>query len=142
MIDRIRSSRIIFLCCFGMLVAGCGKKSPPKPARQEKLPRVMDLQAVPTVAGVRLRWTMGSSDNKVAGFKVYRSQFHPETPKCPGCARDYTLIATIQAKNGQTRFQAMDSSVDEKGRAYYKVIPFDKKDGTGPDSNEARVLLE
>ena len=142
MIDRIRSSRIIFLCCFGLLVAGCGKKGPPKPARQEKLPQVVDLRAVAAVAGMRLSWTIGSSENEVAGFKVYRSESHIETTECTGSARDYTLIATIAAKNGQTRFQAMDSDVDTKGRVSYKVIPFDKRDHTGPDSNKATVLIE
>jgi hypothetical protein len=142
MIDRIRSSLIIFLCCFGLLVAGCGKKSPPKPAVQENLPQVVDLQAVATAVGVRLMWTVGSSENEVAGFKVYRSEPQPQTAECSGCTRDYGLIATIAAKNGQTRFQAMDSYVETKNRVSYKVVPFDKKDRTGPDSNEARVVLE
>jgi len=142
MIGWPRSSPIIFLCCFGLLFTACGKKGPPKPPKQEKLARVGDLQAVAAVAGVRLMWTIGSYDNEIAGFSVYRSKPHPDTTDCPGCPRDYELITTIAAKNGQTRFQAMDFHVEAKGRIYYKVVPFDRKDHAGPDSNEARVLLE
>lgn len=142
MIVWSRSSSIIFLCCFGLFFASCGKKGPPKPPIQEKLPRVVDLQAVAADAGVRLMWTTESYDNEVAGFMVYRSKPHSETTDCPGCTRDYEVIMSIAAMNGQTRFQILDSYVEPEGSIYYKVIPFDRKDRTGPDSNEARVLSE
>ncbi len=36
----------------------------------------------------------------------------------------------------------VDSYREGKGRFYYQVVPFDKRDRAGPESNEAKVLVE
>jgi hypothetical protein len=36
----------------------------------------------------------------------------------------------------------VDAYIEGKGRFYYQVVPFDKRDRAGPDSNEAKVLVE
>ena len=136
------SSVFILLCCLGLLLGGCGKKGPPKPPRQEELPKVNNLQAVAVDRGIKLTWTMGSSDEDAAGFNVYRSKVQPEISECPGCTRDFEFIASIRVKSGETRFQLVDQYVEGKGSFYYKVTPFDKQDRPGPDSNESRVFIE
>jgi hypothetical protein len=136
------SSLFILFFCLGLLLGGCGKKGPPKPPLQKELPKVKNLQAVVVGAGVKLTWTMDSSDEDAAGFDVYRSKFQPEITDCPGCTRDFEVVTTIRVKAGETRFEAVDQYVRGKGRFYYKVRPFDKQDRPGPDSNESRVIIE
>ena len=136
------SSVFIFLGCFGLILGGCGKKGPPSPPRQEELPKVKNLQAVVINRGVQLTWSIESSDDMVAGFNVYRSKVQPEISDCPGCEKVFELVATIGVKGRETSFQLLDQHVTGKGRFYYKVTPFDKQNRPGPDSNEARVLIE
>jgi len=136
------SSVFILLCCLGLLLGGCGKKGPPKPPLKKELPKVKNLQAVVVDAGVKLTWTMDSSDEDAAGFNVYRSKAQPEISDCPGCIRDFEVITTIRAKAGETRFQIVDPYVEGKGSFYYKVTPFDKRDRPGLDSNESKVFIE
>lgn len=135
-------SVFIFLCCFGLLLGGCGKKGPPKPPIKKELPKVKNLQAVVVDAGVRITWTMDSRDEDAAGFNVYRSEPQPETNDCPGCQRDFEIITTIRVRKGETQFKVVDPDVEGKGSIYYKVTPFDKKDRPGPDSNESKVFIE
>ena len=136
------SSVFILWCCLGLLLGGCGKKGPPQPPHQEELPKVRDLQAVVVGTGVKLTWTIDSSNKNAAGFNVYRSKVQTEISDCPGCTRDFEVITTIRVKSGETRFQLIDQYVEGAGRFYYKVKPFDKQDRPGPDSNESRVLIE
>jgi hypothetical protein len=133
---------IIVLCCLGLLIGACGKKGPPKPPLKKTLPKVRDLQAVLVNAGVELTWSLDSLNRDIVGFNVYRSKPQAEISDCPGCPRDYELITAIRVKAGQTRFEFVDAHIEGKGRFYYKVAPFDKRDRAGPDSKEARILIE
>jgi hypothetical protein len=138
----LHSSVFILLCCFSLLLSDCGKKGPPQPPLQEKLPKVKDLQAVVVAGGVELTWTMGPSGDIVAGFNIYRSTFQPEISECPGCERVFELVTKIRVKGSDRRFHLLDQHVKGNGRFYYKVTPFDKQDRPGPDSNESMVIIE
>ena len=133
---------IVLLCFLGFLLGACGKKAPPKPPVKKELPRVNDLQAVVEASGVRLTWTIGAADKDIVGFNVSRSKPRPEVSDCPGCTRDFELITSVKVKAGESRFQVVDPYIEGKGRFYYRVVPFDKRDRAGPDSNEAKVLVE
>jgi hypothetical protein len=103
---------------------------------------VKDLRAVVEASGVRLTWTIAKADKDVVGFNVYRSKPRPAVSDCPGCTRDFELITSIKVKSGEIRFQMVDPYIEAKGRFYYQVVPFDKRDRGGPESNEAGVLVE
>ena len=133
---------IVLLFFLGFLFGACGKKAPPKPPVKKELPRVKDLRAVVEASGVRLTWTIAKADKDTVGFNVYRSKPRPEVSDCPGCTHDFELITSIKVKTGELRFQVVDPYIEGKGRFYYQVIPFDKRDRAGPESNEARVLVE
>ncbi len=133
---------IVLLLFLGFLPGACGKKAPPKPPFKKQLPKVKDLRAVAEASGVRLTWTIAKADKDVVGFNVYRSKPRPEVSDCPGCTRDFELITSIKAESGELRFQVVDPYIEGKGRFYYQVVPFDKRDRAGPESNEARVLVE
>ena len=133
---------ILLLLFLGFLPGACGKKAPPKPPFTKELPKVKDLRAVVEVSGVRLSWTIEKADRDVAGFNVYRSTPRSEVSDCPGCTRDFQLITSIKVKTGESRFQMVDSYIEGKGRFYYQVVPFDNRDRAGPESNEAKVLVE
>jgi hypothetical protein len=133
---------IALLLFLGFVFGACGKKAPPKPPFKEELPKVKDLRAVVEASGVRLSWTIGKTDKDVLGFNVYRSKPRPEASDCPGCTRDFELIISIKVKSGELRFQVVDPSIEGEGRFYYQVVPFDQRDRAGPESNEAKVLVE
>jgi hypothetical protein len=133
---------IVLLLFLGFLFGACGKKAPPKPPFKKELPKVKDLRAAVEASGVRLTWTIGKTDKDVVGFNVYRSKPRPQVSDCPGCTRDFELITSIKVKSGELRFQVVDPSIEGKGRFYYQVVPFDKRDRAGPESNEAKVLVE
>lgn len=138
----LQGTVILVSCFLGLSLVGCGKKGPPRPPEQERLPRVEDLRALLVDAGVELTWTLKKSEEKVTGFNVYRSKPQPEISDCPGCTRDFELITTIRVKSGQTQFQVIDHYTETKGWYYYRVTPFDERDQQGPDSNESKVLIE
>ena len=136
------SSVLILCCCLSLLLAGCGKKGPPKPPLREELPKVKDLQAVVVDTGIRLTWTIPPSRSGTAEFNVYRSRVEPEASECPDCKTDFEIISTVRVKEGETRFQILDPFSEGKATFYYKVTPFDKKNRPGPDSNESVVDIE
>ena len=138
----LRAGAIVFLLFLGFLLGACGKKGPPKPPLKEELPRVRDLQAVVEASGVRLNWTIAKVNQDIKGFNVYRSKPRPEVSDCPGCTRDFELITSIKVKRGELQYQVVDPYIEGKGRFYYQVVPFDKRDRAGPESNEAGVLVE
>jgi len=123
-------------------LGGCGKKGPPEPPIQKKLPKVKNLKATVVDAGVRLTWTMDSSEEDTAGFNIYRSKVQSEINDCPGCIRDFEVVTTIRVQGGESNFEVVDQYVRGNGTFYYKVAPIDKEDRPGPDSNEAMVLIE
>ena len=133
---------IVLLLFLGFLFGACGKKAPPKPPLKNELPRVKDLRAVVEASGVRLTWTLAKADKDVVGFNVYRSKPRPAVSDCPGCTRDFELITSIKVKSGDLQFQVVDPYIEGKGQFYYQVVPFDKRDRGGPESNETKVLVE
>ena len=137
-----RAALLVLLLFLGFLFGACGKKAPPKPPLKSELPRVKDLRAVVEASGVRLTWTLAKADKDVVGFNVYRSKPRPAVSDCPGCTRDFELITSIKVKSGELQFQVVDPYIEGKGQFYYQVVPFDKRDRGGPESNEARVLVE
>ena len=137
-----RAELIVLLVFLGFLLGACGKKGPPKPPLKKELPKVQDLRAVVKASGVRLTWTIAKADKDIAGFNVYRSKPRPEVSDCPGCTRDFELITSIKVKREELRYEMVDPYIEGKGRFYYQVVPFDKRDRAGPESNEAAVLVE
>ena len=137
-----RAELIVLLLFLGFLLGACGKKAPPKPPLKKEIPKVIDLGAVVEASGVRLTWTIAKADKDIAGFNVYRSKPRPEVSDCPGCTRAFELITSIKVKTGELQFQVVDPYIEGKGRFYYQVVPFDKRDRAGPESNEAMVLVE
>ena len=138
----LRAEVVVLLLFLGFLLGACGKKAPPKPPLKKELPEVKDLWAVVEASGVRLTWTVAKVDGDIKGFNVYRSKPRPEVSDCPGCTRDFELITSIKVKRGELQYQVVDPYIEGKGRFYYQVVPFDKRDRPGPESNEAMVLVE
>lgn len=137
-----RAELIVLLLFLGFLLGACGRKGPPKLPLKKELPKVQDLRAVVEASGVRLTWTIAKADKDIKGFNVYRSKPRPEVSDCPGCTRDFELITSIKVKREELRYEMVDPYIEGKGRFYYQVVPFDKRDRAGPESNEAGVLVE
>lgn len=139
---RPQAAQLAVLFFLVLLAEGCGKKAPPQPPVRPELPRVQDLEATAKEGGVQLTWSIPSAEAAVAGFKIYRSQLLPGAEPCPSCPREYGLIESVEVKPEETDFRAVDRSVRERGRFYYRVVPYDERNRAGPESNEAEVVLE
>jgi hypothetical protein len=123
------------------LTWSCGKKAPPRPPVQPDLPLVQDLRAEVTSDGVSLKWTIAAPVKGLAGFNIYRSDPLPQPTDCPACPREYRLIGTVEAKPGDTSFEAIDQSLLGTGLFHYSVVPLDEREQAGPDSNEASLAV-
>lgn len=139
----VRAGSRIAACFFLAILAGaCGKKAPPVPPPQPGLPRVADLSAVTTEAGVKLGWSL-PADGGVEGFKVYRTErISLEAARCPDCPRNYVQIGEVAVKPEQGRLQWVDRTITVKGRYYYRVIPYDDRGRPGPASNQVEVVIQ
>ena len=139
---RRQGAVISILCCLALLAGACGRKAAPRPPRRPELPAVRDLQVMVAETGVLLTWTLPSADSAVAGFNIYRSKPQLEETHCPACPLDYALISSVAVDPGQIRFEAVDRDVQGKGFFYYRVVSFDKKERSGPESNRAGIVVE
>jgi hypothetical protein len=121
-------------------VGACGKKGPPRPPAPPGLPAIQDLHAAVEGGAVRLTWTLPARSEGVAGFVIERSG--PDTSGCPDCPRSYEEIRKLSAKKRAGGYEAVDESLPEKGRFFYRVIPYDAKAQKGVESNEAAATVK
>jgi hypothetical protein len=136
-----RLAQFFAICCLALSTGACGKKEPPRPPRRPDLPIVRDLQANAEESGVQLTWSIPESISILTGFNVIRSETQPVAAECPTCPRQYVVIRSVKVESGQTRFQVMDQKREPVGVIYYRVIPLDRENRSGPESNEVKVIL-
>lgn len=129
----------LLLCALAIFAWSCGKKGPPRPPVQPKLPLIQDLRAEVTKTGVLLTWTIATPVETLVGFNLYRSDPLPQPTDCPACPRDYKLIGTVEVEPGETSFESLDQSLRGSGLFHYLVVPFDERKQAGPDSKEASL---
>ena len=130
---------VIFLF---LLAAGCGEKGDPIPPRLILPPPVADLAAIPVPGGIRLSWTMPGPEFGIGKIRILRSELLVAGESCPGCPREFILIAEpspgdLQKVRGSTRSYYLDDRV-KGGMLYtYKVVLCDTSGYCGPESNMA-----
>lgn len=52
------------------------------------------------------------------------------------------MIRTLKAESGETRFETLDRDVGDQSPLHYLVIPFDRRNRLGPESNQATVTIK
>jgi hypothetical protein len=106
------------------------------------MPVVRDLRAAVADSSVVLTWTMPAPAVAVAGFNLYRSGPQSESETCPACPRHYVLMRKVTAESSAGSFRAVVQKGAVSGRFFYRVIPYDRDGHSGPESNEAEIMIQ
>jgi predicted small lipoprotein YifL len=122
------------------LVAGCGKKGPPKLPNIEAPAGVTNLTAVQQGEEIVLTWTAPAA----AGYQVYRSAEPAVEGDCEGCPILFKRVAKLPSTSkGETPPSMVYREPSMPGtRYYFKVVPYDDQGQLGPDSNIATIVTD
>lgn len=95
---------ICFALLAAVLLAGCGKKTPPVPPQTVLPAPIQDLRYELNEKGVTLRWTYPTRTvqgerlpYRIKEFELYRAVM-PEKDYCPGCPITFEQPVTIKAE--------------------------------------------
>ena len=129
-----------------LLVAGCGKKGPPKLPDVEAPAGVRDLSAAVRGEAVVLKWTAtgGEAAPAPAGYQVYRSAEPIDAEACEGCPVLFRPAAQVPLAEGASEAQVLEyrEPLLPDTRYRFKVVPYDAAGQLGPDSNVVRLVTE
>lgn len=125
-------------------VAACGKKAPPRPPHF-MIPQVSDLKAVASGKAITLSWTITDPKADVARTRVFRSELQTESGFCPGCPRNFELIAELlpgdlKPENGLAKFT--DYNVKSGFLYSYKLMLCNSAGICGEESNTAETRIQ
>lgn len=131
-----------------LVMAGCGKKAPPKPPEGEMLPpTVSDLTANVTGDTLELSWTVPPTTEKhpalAAGFRVLAFKENRGDP-CPDCPPNFKPIGNLKilgelnkaAGQQTTRFKY---PLDTGYRYTITVISVAENGSLGAESNTLKI---
>lgn len=134
-------------------LAGCGKKTYPKPLSQLTRPEIGDLEARVTGPGVELSWSIpegirAGEKRSLHHFRIYKSEMKWENRSCPECPplvqRDpvrIELVAPQPARLEGTTLIWLDTEV-EKNHAYrYQVTLIGKREREISQSSPVMVRV-
>lgn len=124
------------------LIAGCGRKAPPRLPSTPMPPGVTDLSAVMKNGDVVLRWhvpPVNRIENRIDRFVIYRSV--ALSGDCTDCPESFAALSDVSVagnKTGDTVYY-LDNTVPKAVGLRYKVIGFTKRDEAGADSNIVEI---
>jgi hypothetical protein len=76
-------------------LSGCGLKTDPVLPDLVLPKAVSQLHAERTKLGISITWTKPAEVPEVTGFRIARSEIETAGGDCPGCPRDYVLLADL-----------------------------------------------
>jgi hypothetical protein len=129
-----------------VLIAGCGKKGDPVPSKITTPKAVSDLKGMIVEGGIALGWNIAENSIDVAGFKIYRSELETGGNGCPGCPREYSLIADLSCRDpklvrdGEKKIGYLDTSVKIGYLYSYKIVACNSSGYCGGESNIAEIM--
>lgn len=107
---------------------GCGKKADPLPPDVVLPKAVSQLSAHRAGEGISLVWAVPAEDAGVTGFRILRSELETGGADCPGCPREYVLLADLApgtrelVKESGGKYRYNDFAVRQGRRYSYRVI--------------------
>ena len=129
-----------------VLMAGCGKKGPPRLPDAAPPAGVRDLSAARVGDDVVLKWTALDGEAAVAsaGYHVYRSAEPADEEACEGCPVLFRRAARVPLAAGASGPQSLEyrEPLVPGTRYRFKVVPYDAAGQLGPDSNIVRIVTE
>jgi hypothetical protein len=125
---------------------GCGVKGNPVPSGVVLPPAVKDLRVHRAPEGAELAWTMPAAGTEASRAMIYRSDLLIAEENCPGCPREYVLIAEPGSRDlikekGSKNAVYTDSRVREGVLYTYKIKLCDLSGYCGPESNQAEIKV-
>ena len=136
------------LIIFALFFSSCGKKAPPVPPRQVKLPAINDLSASIDGDTLKLTWATPKEKGKIisglSGFIVYRSKMLLSDSDCKNCPVLFKRVADIPIKVKGSGYMkkgiiTYPESLEKGYRYIYKVIVYGKGI-TSSDSNYVDLI--
>jgi len=110
-------------------------------------PTVKDLDVRTVEAGNKLMWTMPDYGSEVSKIVIYRSGLSINEDSCPGCPKEYELIAEPEPKDlvwmrDSKRVEYIDSKI-KTGTIYtYFIKVCDSSGLCGQESNKAEIKVK
>lgn len=127
-----------------LLMAGCGKKGPPKLPDVAAPAGVRDLSAELVGDELALKWTAADDETSIApaGYRVYRSAEPAGEEACAGCPVLFRPVARVPLAEGASMPQPLEyrEPYVPNTRYRFKVVPYDAAGLLGPDSNIVRLV--
>ncbi|MEW6672333.1 MAG: hypothetical protein AB1427_11570 [Thermodesulfobacteriota bacterium] len=134
---------ILILLASGMVMAGCGKKAPPRPPGGEAAPAAVGNLSK-SISGDTLSLTWNAAADRAAdpaGFYVYRSKMRMTDSLCPACPVLFERVAVVPfVKQGPMAAPFEYRETLEAGYRYiYKVAAYSQGGLTGRESHTVEV---
>ncbi len=128
------------LICIVVFSPGCGRKAPPVPPGQARVPAVNDLSSSIDGDMLKLAWTIPDENRKIAsdlgGFIVYKSKTSLSESACKECPVLFKRTADIPIEEKDINKKITYKETLEKGYRYiYKVTVYTNTEAVGKDSN-------
>lgn len=128
------------------LIAGCGKRGDPVPPKITAPKAVSDLKGMIVEGGIVLGWNMPENSIDAAGFKIYRSELEIGGNGCPGCPREYSLIADLSCRDpklvsdGEKKIGYLDTDVKIGWLYSYKIVACNSSGYCSGESNIVEIM--
>ena len=128
------------------LISGCGKRGDPVPPKTTTAKAVSDLKAMIVEGGIALGWNVPENSIDAAGFKIYRSELETGGNDCPGCPREYSLIADLScrdpklAMDGEKKTGYLDTDIKVGWLYSYKIVACNSSGYCSDESNIAKIM--
>jgi len=130
---RFMASFTVWIFLMLTLILGCGKKGDPAFSAARSAPPLFEIGISKTSEAVVIHWPVRSGQEKPAVFRIERSALDARAGGCPGCPREFDVIADISAedpackdgKKQQCRY--IDYNVIEQYHYIYRLLSCDEK---------------
>jgi len=144
----VRFSAVVVSTFMVAALINCGVKGNPVPQKIVSPALVTDLKAAPAKGSVVLSWTMPEVQADFAAIRISRSELEILGEECPGCPRQYVLIADLYSRDSRilkgsgAGVRYIDSTV-KPGRLYtYKLVICDSYRNCSGESNQTELKIK
>jgi len=140
--------RRFVLCVMGLacvlITLSCGRKALPTPVATLPPPVVSDLQAHVEGNNLKLTWSVPEwkteDGDRLAGFRVYRSEESGVEPVCEDCPRRFELAAELAIEKTTSDGGVLyTETVTETFRYFYQVSCY-SNDGIEGDRSKTVAI--
>ncbi|MFZ2632823.1 MAG: hypothetical protein WA081_05135 [Desulfosalsimonadaceae bacterium] len=127
-----------------LVFMSCGRKALPTPVSAVAPPVVSDLISQVDGDMVKLTWSVPEwkteNDDRLAGFRVYRSLEDLSDPVCEGCPRPFQKVAELNIGKTAPGEGAVYTEPVKKGFRYFYRVSCYTEDNVEGEKSEAVTI--